>query len=312
MRRGVLLNVIAFILIAGIFGFLGWRLWGDREVLQQVDWWAHPGLLASHLVLLVIAFGCLVLGWVRILSICGGELPAMASAFTWLTSNLGKYFPGKVLMLAGRVELARKLGVRRTISLSALALEHVVLLVAAGPFLLWSLLRGFGFDSDITRFGLIVAAVAAVVIIVRPSLLVASVNLVLRATSRPPLTAAPKARNTATLLGLYFVGWLAYGVSGVFLLEALEVGAGASIVDGVAAFVAAWMIGFLSLITPGGIGVREGALVLLLGPAVPPPEAITVALVARLSWTLVEMGGVVLGVLIVRRSRLVDGSLPRD
>jgi uncharacterized membrane protein YbhN (UPF0104 family) len=297
MLRGVLSKVAATVLVAGIFGFLGWRLWGDREVLQQVAWWAHPGLLMAHLVLLVITFGCLVLGWVRILGICGGVLPASASASTWLMSNLGKYIPGKVLMLAGRVELARKWGVRRAIAMSALAIEHVVLLVAAVPFLLWSLSRGFGLGSDLAWPTLVAAALVATVFVMRPSLLVALVNLLLRATSRTPLSAAPRARDTATLLGLYFVGWLAYGASGVLLLEALELGADIHFVDGVAAFVAAWMVGFLSLITPGGIGVREGALVVFLGSTVPAPEAITVALVARLSWTLVEIGGVLLGLM---------------
>jgi uncharacterized membrane protein YbhN (UPF0104 family) len=61
------------------------------------------------------------------------------------------------------------------------------------------------------------------------------------------------------------------------------------------------MLGFLSPVTPGGIGVREGVLVLLLGSAVLAPQAIMVALVARLSWTLVEMAGVIFGVLISRR-----------
>jgi hypothetical protein len=100
---------------------------------------------------------------------------------------------------------------------------------------------------------------------------------------------------------LYFICWLAYGTSGVFLIEALGFGPVVSVVDVVATFVAAWMIGFLSFVTPGGIGVREAALALLLGATLPTPEAITVALLARLSWTLVEMIGVVVGLLIGRR-----------
>jgi len=311
-RRGVLLNVIAILLITGIFGFFGWRLRGDWEVFQDVDWWAHPGLLASHLVLLLVAFGVLVLGWVRTLSICGGNLAASPSAFTWLASNLGKYIPGKIFMLAGRVELARKLGVRPTVSLSALALEHVMLLVSAGPFLMWVLLRGFQIDSDLTWLILVVALAPAVAFVVCPSLLVAFGNLILRAANQPSFTAKLRPGDPVRLLALYFMGWLAYGASGVFLLGALGLGSALPFVDGVAVFVAAWMIGFLSLITPGGIGVREGALVLLLGSAVPAPEAITVALVARLSWTLVEMGGVVLGVLIGRRSFSTSDPLTRD
>jgi len=300
-RRGVLLNVVAVVLIVGIFGFLGWRLWIDREVLQNVDWWAHPGLWAFHIALLVVVFGIMALGWVRILSFFACKVDASVGASTWLISNLGKYIPGKLFMFAGRVELTRRLGVRPAVSLSALALEHVMLLVAAGPFLLWVLLRGFQSDSDMLWLVLVAALAPAIVFVVRPSLLIISVNFLLRVTNQPSLAAEFRPGDPARLLALYFMGWLAYGASGVFLLEALGLGSAVPFVDGVAVFVAAWMIGFLSLITPGGIGVREGALVLLLGSAIPAPEAIMVALLARLSWTLVEIAGVALGVLIVRR-----------
>ena len=63
----------------------------------------------------------------------------------------------------------------------------------------------------------------------------------------------------------------------------------------VTAFVAAWVIGFLSFFTPGGLGVREAALVGLLSPHLSVSEASAVALMARVSWTCVEMLGAALG-----------------
>jgi len=254
-----------------------------------------------HFGFLTVLFGLATTGWIRIVRLLGGNLSTPAGAFNWLSSNLGKYIPGKLFMLAGRVELARRLGVRPAVSLSALALEHVVQLVAASPFLLWVLSHGFRIGSERIWMALIVAVVPAVVCIVRPSLLVAAANLVLRLTHQSSLTAAPGPRDSASLLALYFACWLAYGASGVVLIEALGFGSAVAVVDTIAAFVAAWMIGFLSLITPGGIGVREAVLVLLLGSALPTPQAITVALLARLSWTLIEMSGVLVGLLIGRR-----------
>ncbi len=298
--RRLLLNAVAVALIAGIFGFLGWRLWVDRDVFQEIDWWAHPGLWASHFTLLVGVFGIWALGWVRSLRFFGGNIRTSAVASTWLIANVGKYIPGKLFMFAGRVELVRRLGVRPAVSVSALALEHVMLLVAASPFLISVFLRGFRFDSHLLWVVLVAAVIPALAFVLRPVLLVATVNFLLRVMNQPTLAADIRPGDSARLLVLYFFGWLAYGASGVFLLGALGLGSAVPFVDGAAAFVAAWMLGFLSLVTPGGIGVREGALVLLLGSAVPAPQAIMVALVARLSWTLVEMAGVMFGVLISR------------
>jgi uncharacterized membrane protein YbhN (UPF0104 family) len=297
----ILLNAVAISVIVGVFGFLGWRLWLDRELLRGVDWWSHPGLWLLHLGFLAVMFGFATVGWIRIVRVLGGDLGVSEGAFNWLASNVGKYIPGKMFMLAGRVELARRLGVRPAVSISALALEHVFQLVAASPFLWWALVHGFRFESENMWLVLVAALVPAAVFVVRPSLLVAAANLALRATRHSTLEAAPDSRDSAMLLGVYFTCWLAYGTSGVVLIEALGFGPAASYVGIVAAFVAAWMIGFLSLITPGGIGVREAVLVLLLGATLSTPQAITVALLARLSWTMVEMVGVVIGLLVGRR-----------
>ncbi len=301
--RRLLLNAAAVALIAGIFGFLGWRLWADRGVLRHIDWGAHPGLWVLSFTLLVGVFGIWALSWVRSLRLFGGKIETSAAASTWLIANFGKYIPGKLFMFAGRVELVRRFGVRPAVSVSALALEHVMLLVAASPFLLSVLFRGFRFDTDVLWVVLVAAVISALAFVLRPVLLVATVNFLLRLMNQPALAAGIRPGDSARLLVFYVSGWLAYGASGVFLLGALGLGSAVTVVDGAAAFVAAWMLGFLSLVTPGGIGVREGALVLLLGSAVPAPQAIMVALVARLSWTLVETAGVIIGVLITRSPR---------
>ncbi len=300
-ERRVLLNAVAILVVVGVFGFLGWRLWIDRELLWNIDWWAHPALWLGHFFFLAALFGLAILGWIRIVRLFGGDLGPSAAAYVWLASNVGKYIPGKLFMLAGRVELARRLGVRPAVSMSALAFEHVVQLVAASPFLLWVLFHGFRFESEKMWLVLLVALLPAAVFILRPSLLVTAANFALRLTHRSSLVAAPGFRDSASLLAVYLACWLCYGSSGVVLIEALGFGPAVPIVDVIAAFVAAWMIGFLSLITPGGIGVREAVLVLLLRSTVSTSQAITVALLARLSSTLVEMVGVLIGLLIGRQ-----------
>ena len=50
-------------------------------------------------------------------------------------------------------------------------------------------------------------------------------------------------------------------------------------------YAVAWSIGILSVITPGGLGVREGILSLLLTSVLPPATATLIALLSRL-WTI--------------------------
>jgi glycosyltransferase 2 family protein len=57
----------------------------------------------------------------------------------------------------------------------------------------------------------------------------------------------------------------------------------------IGAYNGAWAAGFLSVIAPGGLGVREGALTMMLGPYITVPVAIISAAVARVWITLFEV-----------------------
>jgi uncharacterized membrane protein YbhN (UPF0104 family) len=59
----------------------------------------------------------------------------------------------------------------------------------------------------------------------------------------------------------------------------------------VAAYAAAYAAGFLALLTPAGLGVREGVLVVALAPVLPAGPALVVALVSRVWMMLVELAG---------------------
>jgi hypothetical protein len=54
---------------------------------------------------------------------------------------------------------------------------------------------------------------------------------------------------------------------------------------------AAYAVGFLALVTPAGLGVREGVLTLALAQVMPAGAALAVALLSRLWMMLVELLG---------------------
>lgn len=54
----------------------------------------------------------------------------------------------------------------------------------------------------------------------------------------------------------------------------------------ISAFCLSWIIGFLSFLTPAGLGVREGALAFLLQPSFPLFAAAALALLSRVWWIL--------------------------
>ena len=96
-------------------------------------------------------------------------------------------------------------------------------------------------------------------------------------------------RDLFALLPGYCATWLAYGC-GLYLLglsiHPLPLTAIPALVG---IFAIAWVVGFLSFITPSGLGVREGVLGYLLSSLMPLPVALLLALLARVWLTLAEL-----------------------
>lgn len=86
--------------------------------------------------------------------------------------------------------------------------------------------------------------------------------------------------------------WLAYGVATLLLAAGLfpTLAGELSFARALGGFTAAYLGGVLAVFAPGGIGVREGLLVLLLGPAIGEGGALVLAIAARILFTLAELG----------------------
>jgi len=103
-----------------------------------------------------------------------------------------------------------------------------------------------------------------------------------------PITIQLSFAKSVGLFAVSIIAWVVYGTAFWFLLR----GIGISEVpfwETVAAFSAACILGFLLLFARGGLGVREGALVVLSAPQLGHGVAAIVAVVARLWMTMMEL-----------------------
>ncbi len=93
----------------------------------------------------------------------------------------------------------------------------------------------------------------------------------------------------ARWLGLHLPAWLGYGIAFGLLwasFPALPPVAWAAALGG---FAGAYFLGYAALFAPAGVGVREGAMALLLAPWTGAAEAALLAVIARLWMTVAEL-----------------------
>jgi glycosyltransferase 2 family protein len=286
------LGVLFVLLIAGVFGFLIFR---QREQFRDIDWHINPAWLALHILCLAGMFFTLIFSWKQLLRFHQVPQTLRQVLYGWCVPNLGKYIPGKVMMLAGRVLLAKQFGIRPAVSSTCLLLEQLFCAFATLPFFAIYLLH-----TQLVPRGVIYPTVGIIIpviilIVINPNLLINTLNFLLAKIKRSPVDVTLSRTQLTSLLGFYLLGWCFYGASGVVIFQAFGFAAPSSLLATASAFVVAWFIGFISLLSPGGLGIREGILVLFLSAEYSSAEAIAIALLARITWSAMELGLVLVG-----------------
>ena len=220
-----------------------------------------------------------------------------ASALAYFGSQPMKYLPGSFWILPGRVMLLQGLGHEASLASAALLFEMTTQTFSAalvGVGLLewrdftsvwyrgvaWLILAG----SSAVSLLLVIAPALARRQLVRPT----PIGRALAQVAEIPLPTRLANLLLATLL--YAVMWLLMGVSFYALVVAADPRLDVALLPvAIAIFALAWLAGFLTPISPGGIGVRESAIVLLLTPFVGGPQAVAVALLSRMLALAVEL-----------------------
>lgn len=281
--------VILFFLVRAL-----WTSW-DQVAAAGVQFQLNLPLLALSLVLLVIGRSFAVEAWRRILGALGSHISFRFSFYAWFISNLARYVPGNVWQLAAMMFLTAGAGVSRLNVLLAQAVYAAIALSVAA-------LYGLTLLPVAQEYLPIVAlAFAALVVVfalppVLPLLLRVSargLRLVRRNKDIAPPRVPPVPFRQGLLPPLFSLTmWTINGIAFWLFVRSLVEVPLAALPSFVAMNAAAYFIGYVSFITPSGLGFREASLALMLGAFFPEPVAIAIAFATRLWSTAGEFLGV--------------------
>ena len=209
----------------------------------------------------------------------------------WLlgASQLAKYLPGPFWAVGGRAYLYRKEGVPEIKTVLASIVEMGVWVVSALSVFVLSLL--FWRGASLPRWILATTLLIPVgLVILHPRIFGWGVNYFLRKLKRKERAMAIGYRGMLGVLALFLFSWLLQG-AGIFCLIKSVYPAFPlqHLVPVIGLYGCAWAVGFLSFITPSGLGVREYTLAYLLQWFMPFPMAIIISVLARIWITLFEI-----------------------
>jgi uncharacterized membrane protein YbhN (UPF0104 family) len=284
--------VIGLVLAAFVFVWLGRGVAKNWGMVSSNLSHASPWMVAAVVVLQLCFMLCIGLCYYNALRLAGAAVRVPAAIGVYLASQLGKYVPGKVLYVAGQIGLATWLRISPTQSILGFTAHHLFLVAmgfaAAGPLL------GMLVEQKLLVLTIILVTIGVVILV--GGLWVKPFNMFQRKRQKPELETFSPGRAFAGMLSAC-CGWIAYAGIAIVFTWMLHPGnsTAVSIRVGMAA-VAGWLVGFLSFLSPVGVGVREGVFVLLTRSIIPEPTAMAVALMMRVLITVfqVPLGGLAL------------------
>lgn len=298
-------RVVRHLLQVALLGFVAWYLFDNWDEYAKVLTVARPqwGPLLLSCLVVCIAYLVLIQTWRQTVEAWGERLDFWSAARIWFVSNLAKYGPLKAFSLAAMGAMAQEQGISPVAAVGSSLVVQLVNLVTGFAVALIasaSLVRA----PAAALAGVVVLAVA---ILAAPTALPPTVAFINRVTGRSfSVPALPRSAILWASTGTT-VAWVLYGVA--FKLFAVGITAGTvagSLGDWTALFIGPYLLGFIAVFAPGGIGVREVAMAESLqraGLAVGAMAALLVA-ASRVWLTILEIIPGVLFLLVkpMRRS----------
>ena len=278
----------ALILLAAVF--LGRALYEGLAEAREYEWRFNAPFLLLSICLISLYYLQQWGGWRLIMRSFGDPLGRGESMKIWFSTILGRYVPGSVAMVAGRIGLCRRRGIPGATTFASMVYENVLILITAVLVTAASVPLWPPFPYE--RYALLLAVLAPICLaLLHPAVFGRLANYGLRKIKREPLETTLPFGRVLALVFYYVGGWVILGLGFAALAASISPVSPGDVALLVGGYAFAWEIGFLALITPSGLGVKEVALALILGLVFPTPVAAAIVVASRLWQTLAELAG---------------------
>lgn len=306
LRVGAQLLFAAAVLWFGGRALLG--QWSDVRALRATlvtDW----SEVATASLLVLASYAVLIATWRATVQAWGERIAVGPAARIWFVSNLGRYLPGKVWQIGAMGVMAQQAGVAPEAAVgSALVVSFVHLLVGFAVVAATGgeLLRTYVPPGSPLPW---VLALLSTGVLAAPWVLPWLARVAARVTGRAIRIPRLPVRAIWTAALGSAVSWVLFGLAFRLLSVAVLGRVTGDAATSIAVFTLSYQLGFVALFAPGGIGVREASMHLLLVTAGlnTAPEATLLVVVSRLWLTVLE---IVPGALLLTFARPAPRAVP--
>lgn len=293
------LQVLGWLVALVLIGWLSAKVYTQAGAVEWTGLGTRAiGIAATALLVSYLLKGGVFVMLARSLGERGSTVRMLA---VFLLSQVGRFVPGKVWQFAGIALMARRQGLDPEICLAAglwSNIYHQLVGAMLTVFLLWRV-------PDLREPAVVVFAVLFAL-----SLILAKTRLfevLLRWVFRKKAVDAPAIKPSLTCIGVALLGsagaWALFGLALLQVCRALIPAASVGFAEATGAIAAGAVLGYVALVVPSGLGVREAAIMLALEGTMGGAHAAAAAILLRVLMTGLELVLAVLGGLVVTAKR---------
>lgn len=268
MTMQTIIKILKLIVVSVALGFVFWKLSLCWDSVAAYKSQMQPAWLTGAVLLSILANLPCAYYWHIVLNRLGQRPNWLDTIRAHYIGHLGKYTPGKALVVIMRTEMIRGPNVKASIAAVSVFFETFTMM-AAGAFLAGCILI-FVLNGHPRQFEIISLAIISLVVSILPIVppffrfIVKKIGV---GKNDPEITETLKRIDFRTLAmgwGLMFVTWILFGLSLWMSVRGISLNPGWDTLPILtAAATLSVVLGFVSML-PGGIGVRESVLILLL------------------------------------------------
>jgi uncharacterized membrane protein YbhN (UPF0104 family) len=225
-------------------------------------------------------------------------------------TQFAKYVPGNVAQYVGRVGMSLSRGIpARPLAVTLILETLLVIAAAAATCLITGALSKVGLvalQAHGSQLLLVTALVVAAIIGLFALRRVAPMLLRRLAPRYAPVldgTLLPTQSSLACAFALYCAVYVGTGIGLIVLAAFLLPGVPQDYCLLIAVFALAWIVGFVTPGAPGGLGVREALMVLMLAPVYTAASASVLVIALRIATTLGDILTLLAGLGMLRFNR---------
>ena len=282
MNRNKFLNVLKWVWILAVIVGAGWYLFDHfQEISEYLNSMSVFRLMVSFILMLI---GKLVISDFTRLSLNQVAWPtsyADALSVTAVT-QLGKYLPGGIWHFAGKFGVYKFRGLSIKDATKAMILENLWLFSSAAVVGVFALLYSSG-DLACKFLGLLCSRHYQLIAAIGLPIIWIAALLGLERLFYKQVKI--QANDFVQVILEQILVWVLFGVSLWFVFPP----GGGFLLQIIGAFSISWIAGYAAFFAPGGIGIREVFLAVLLGTFFSGEVVATYAAIHRLLWVLVEI-----------------------